>query len=163
MKYSEAQALSKLAAYCSKAERAEFDVRRKAEGWELPAEAISRIISRLKNEKFLDEERYCRSFINDKAKFNKWGESKIRFELRKKKIPEAVISFCLQDFESERFDQPLFDLLSAKIKTVKATSDYELNTKLIRFALGRGYSFDQIKKTLQKLNLNDEECPEPPF
>lgn len=157
MKLTEAQALNRIAAYCSRTERCESDVRKKLQSWELTEESIDQIIARLKKENFLNEERYCRSFINDKAKFNKWGVTKIKFELRKKNIAESMINRCLDELENEQFEQPLFDLLSSKIKTIKAANDRERNMKLIRFALGRGYSFDQIKKTLQKMDLKDDE------
>ncbi len=157
MKYSESQALSKLAAYCSKAERAEYDVRRIAATWQLDADMTDRIITRLKKENFLNEERFCRSFIHDKVNFNKWGTTKIRFELRKKNVSETAIDYCLSGLGNERFEQALLNLLSTKIKTVRAATDYERSAKLVRFALGRGYPLELIKKTLQKLNLKDEE------
>lgn len=159
MKVSESQALFKLAAYCSKAERTEYDIRRKAENWELSADVTDNIIIKLKNENYLNEERYCQSFINDKLKFNKWGEAKIRFELKRKQISDDVIGSCFKNIERELFESPLFALLSSKVKTIKAVNDYERKNKLIRFALGRGYTFEQIKKAIQRLNLNDEEYP----
>jgi len=159
MKYSESQALVKLAAYCSRAERAEYDIRRKAENWELSPNVINNIVNKLKKENYLNEERYCQSFINDKLKFNRWGETKIKFELKKKHISESVINSCLKNVRGEQFESPLFDLLSSKIKTIKAANDYERKNKLIRFALGRGYTFEQVRKILQKFNLNDEEYP----
>ncbi|HCO67008.1 MAG TPA: RecX family transcriptional regulator [Dysgonomonas sp.] len=160
MKYSKSEALAKLAAYCSQAERSEYDVRRKTEKWELSPSVINNIIDKLKKENFLNEERYCSSFINDKTKFNRWGETKIRFELKKKRISDAVINSCFADFENEQFEIPLYELLSSKVKSVKADSSYERRAKLIRFAMGRGYRYDQINKVLQKMNIDGEEYPE---
>ncbi|MEN9918783.1 MAG: hypothetical protein RL662_1219 [Bacteroidota bacterium] len=157
MKKTEAQALAKVAGYCSKAERAEFDVRKKLLTMEMDGEVIDRIISRLKSEKFLDDERYCRSFIKDKIRFNRWGEVKIRFELRKKKIGKATVNRCFADIETDDVEEQLCQLLLNKAKTVKAASDYEKQTKLFRFALGRGYTVDQIKRCLKKSDYRDEE------
>lgn len=151
MKYSETQALPKIAAYCSKAERAEFDVRKKLLGWELETDSCERIITRLKKENFLNEERYCRSFIKDKIQFNKWGKIKIAFELKKKRVPEFIIDSCFEDIENSDFELPLLKILTNKAKSVKGSNDYERWTKLVRFGLGRGYSFDQIKKCLSKI------------
>ena len=39
-------------------------------------------------------------------------------------------------------------LLRQKRNTVKAQNDYELNQKLVRFALGRGFTFDIIRQCL---------------
>lgn len=157
MKYSEAQALPKIAAYCSKAERAEFDVRKKLQGWELESESCERIVARLKKENFLNEERYCRSFIKDKIQFNKWGKVKIVFELKKKRISESTISSCFDEIENSDFEAPLMKILITKAKSVKASNDYEKWTKLVRFGMGRGYSLDQIKKCLSKIVNSDGE------
>lgn len=157
MKYSETQALPKIAAYCSKAERAESDVRKKLLCWELEEESCERIIARLKKENFLNEERYCRSFIKDKIQFNKWGKVKIAFELKKKRIPEFIINSCFEEIESSDFESPLMRILETKSKSVKASTDYEKWSKLVRFGIGRGYSFDQIKKCLSKILNTDGE------
>ena len=39
-------------------------------------------------------------------------------------------------------------VLTSKRKTIKADSDYERNTKLLRFALGRGFTFQQVKEVI---------------
>ena len=44
-------------------------------------------------------------------------------------------------------------LLKQKRKTIKANSDYELNQKLMRFAVGRGFTFDIIR---QCIDVEDE-------
>ncbi|MCD8308205.1 MAG: RecX family transcriptional regulator, partial [Clostridia bacterium] len=44
----------------------------------------------------------------------------------------------------------LAPLLKSKRKSTHAASEYELNGKLIRFALGRGFDMNIIKKCLEK-------------
>ena len=61
-------------------------------------DAIDKIIDRLKAEKYIDEARYCRSFINDKLRFNKWGRKKIEFALKQKQIPLELISDAFKIF-----------------------------------------------------------------
>lgn len=155
MKYSESKALVKIADYCSKAERAEFDVRRKLSLWELQPDETERIVSRLKKENYLNEARFCRCFIKDKLLFNKWGKVKITYELKKKRISEQTISLCFNEFESDAFEDSLLKVLSTKVKTVKGKDEYDRRNKLIRFALGRGYSYDQIQKCLSKILKTD--------
>jgi len=155
MKLSEPQALNRIAAYCSTTERCEFDVRKKLLGWELTDEVVRRIIERLKKEKFLDDTRFSRSFINDKLRFNKWGKTKIIFELKKRHIPESVYNPILEELSGDEFEQQLMHILSIKVKSVKAKNDYEKKTKLIRFALGRGFSMDLAIKCVNKLMGGD--------
>lgn len=157
MKLSEPKALNRIAAYCSKAERCEFDVRKKLSSWELLDEAVKRIIERLKKEKFLSDERFSRSFINDKLKFNKWGKTKIIYELKKRNISETIYKPILDELSSDEFETQLIHILTVKARSVKAKNDYEKKTKLIRFALSRGFSMDLAIKCVDKLLGGDYE------
>lgn len=157
MKLSEPQALNRVAAYCSRAERPESAVRKKLAAWELSEDAIKRIIDRLRKEKYLDDSRFARSFINDKLNFNKWGRTKIVYELRKKNIPESVYKPILEELSGEEFEKQLMHILSIKIKSVKGKNDYDTKTKLIRFALGRGFTMDLAIKCTNKLMGGDYE------
>lgn len=151
MKLSEEKALFRAAAYCSKAERCEFDVRRKLVGWELTDEEQDRILKRLKEEKYIDNSRYARSFINDKIKYNKWGVNKIVFELKKKRVEEKYYSQILNDLSKEEFEPQLISILKTKNRSVKAKDIYDRKNKLIRFALGRGFSMDLVVKCVEGL------------
>ena len=157
MKVTEPQALKRMAAYCSRAERSEYDVRKKLMALELDEEEIKRIINRLRKEKFVDNERFARSFINDKVRFNKWGETKIRYELRKRNIPEAIFNPILEEFSKEAFEPQLLHILKVKAKTIKAKSEYDKRNKLMRFALGRGFPMEMVIKNVNKLMGNDGE------
>lgn len=159
MKLTEPQALNRAAAYCSKAERCEWDVRKKLLTWELDTDAVKRILDRLKKERYLDNARFSRSFINDKLKFNKWGKTKIIFELKKRQISESIYNPLLDELSGDEFEEQLMHILSVKIKSVKAKNDYEKKTKLIRFALGRGFPIDLAIRCVNKLLGGDyEEC-----
>ena len=74
---TETDALSRVAAYCSTAEHCRAEVTEKLQRWGIPYDAIDRIINRLEQEKYIDEERFCRAFIHDKYRFAKWGKMKI--------------------------------------------------------------------------------------
>ena len=157
MKLTESRALSRTAAYCSKAERCEYDVRKKLLLWESPEEEQIRIIAKLKKENFLNEERFTQSFIRDKVRFNKWGKAKIAFELTKKRIPRDIIQKYVADIDEQEVNDSLRKILETKIKSVKANNDYKKRVKLMRFALGRGFSSEQIAPILNNLIGNNDE------
>lgn len=132
-------------------------MRKKLVAWELPDDAIKRIIDRLKKEKYLDDSRFTRSFINDKLRFNKWGKTKIIFELKKLNIPSSIYDPVLDELAGDEFEKQLMHILSVKVKSVKAKNNYDKKTKLIRFALGRGFSMDLSIKCVDKLLGGDYE------
>lgn len=150
-KTSEAKAFSRMANICARKECCVFDIKTKLMRYELEPDVIERIIALLKQEKYIDESRYVRSFINDKMRFNKWGRIKIEFALRQKKIPQTTISEALLDFSDEQLNDSLQDLLSAKWRTLKGKTEQDKRTKLIRYALGRGFEMNHILSYMKKL------------
>src|SRR5690554_807401 len=150
-KTSETKALSRMANLCARRECCVFDIRTKLMHYELDFEVIERIIEHLKKEKYIDELRFARSFINDKMRFNKWGKVKIDFALRQKKIPQDIIAEAFLDFSDEQLNASLEDVLSAKWKTIKGKSEQDKRTKLIRFALGRGFEMNHVLAYIEKL------------
>jgi regulatory protein len=144
------QALHRLAAYCSRAERCVSDIRRKMDAWEISAGEQDKIIRKLCQEKFLDESRYCRAFVNDKSKYSAWGIYKIKYELKKKQIPAYLIAEALENINSEENQEQLRLLLEQKRKTVKGKNEFEIRQKLMRFAAGRGFSIESIERALME-------------
>ncbi len=116
--------------------------------WMLPDDVQERIMQRLVDEKFIDDERYCRSFVHDKILYNKWGRRKVEQALFVKRINPDISSRVLDEIDDQEYINILVPLLKNKRKSTRAANEYELNGKLIRFALGRGFDMDIIKKCL---------------
>lgn len=149
--YTESEMLRRAAAYCSAAERCREDVRRKIEAAGLPAEAAERILDRLVEEKFIDEGRFARSFVNDKLRFNKWGRIKISYELQKKKIPADIREEALAAIDEETYRRILHDLLKTKKRGTRGKDERDLFYKLLRFAAGRGFESGEATRSLKQL------------
>ena len=117
----------------------------------------NRVIERLTRERYIDNERYARAFVKDKIRYNKWGRRKVQQALWMKRIDDDIQRRVLDEIDEKEYLDVLRPLLKQKRKSIKAASDYELNQKLVRFALGRGFGFDIIR---QCLNVNDDDYPE---
>ena len=52
------------------------------------------------------------------------------------------------DISEDEYMAVLRPLLKSKRKSIRAANEYELNTKLARFGISRGFSFDQIRRCL---------------
>ena len=72
---TETDALSRVAAYCSTAEHCRAEVTEKLQRWGIPYDAIDRIINRLEQEKYIDEERYpsgkYRNRLPESSRYNR--------------------------------------------------------------------------------------------
>lgn len=149
---TEQEAYLQLAALCAQAEHCEQEMRDKMRRWELDETVQNRIVDRLIKERYVDDERYARAFVKDKIRYNKWGRRKVQQALWKKRIDADIQQRVLDEIEEKEYLDILRPLLKQKRKSIKAESDYELNQKLVRFALGRGFGFDIIR---QCLNVDD--------
>jgi regulatory protein len=152
---TEEQAFARMARICAQKEYCSYDVRRKLERMNFPEQTVEHIIGRLKKEKVNDEERFARSFIHDKLRFNKWGRRKIEISLRQKRLSADLIVDAFTQFSDASLSEALLSLLEKKRRTIKGRSEYEKNGKLIRYALGRGFSIKEIVTCMKKMNLDE--------
>lgn len=148
---SESKALSKMAHLCARREYCVYDIQTKLQRYDLEPDAIKRIVDHLIKEKYIDELRFTRGFIRDKIRFNKWGKIKIEYALKQRRVPESIVAEVFSDFTDEDINDSLQSLLQAKWKTIKGNTDYEKQTKLIRFGLSRGFNMGNILECMKKL------------
>jgi len=145
---NEQQALERMCARCAKSEQCESDVRRKLTEWKQPADTANRIVERLRANGFIDDNRYCRAFVEDKWKFNRWGKTKIRISLLQKGFDRQTADETLQLIDDNEYIETLSALLHEKNRTLHAASDYERYQKLFRFAAMRGFEPSAIKECI---------------
>jgi regulatory protein len=150
---SEQEAYLQLTALCAQAEHCQQEMRDKMKRWNVDENVQNRIIARLIKERYIDDERYARAFVKDKIRYNKWGRRKVQQALWMKRIDDEIQQHVLDEIDEKDYLDVLRPLLKQKRKGIKADSDYELNQKLVRFALGRGFTFDVIR---QCLDIDDD-------
>ena len=156
---TEQEAYLQLATLCAQAEHCEQEMRDKMKRWEIDETAQNRIIDRLVKERYIDNERYARAFVKDKIRYNKCGMRKVQQALWMKRIDNDIQQRVLDEIDDKEYLDVLRPLLKQKRKSTKAANDYELNQKLVRFALGRGFTFDIIRQCLEvdeEMDYGDE-------
>lgn len=149
--YTETELLNRAASLCSRSEHCIADITDKLRRRGSAPDVTARIIRRLVDENFIDEERFAKAFVRDKYRFDKWGSLKIRQALLLKHIPEDNIDTALDEINREEYLDNLKALLTAKRKNIKDEDDYQIRGKLIRFALGRGYEMDEVLRFIDHL------------
>ena len=145
---TEQEAYLQLAALCAQAEHCQQEMRDKMRRWELDEIVQNRIIDRLIKERYVDDERYAHAFVKDKIRYNKWGRRKVQQALWQKRIDADIQQRVFDEIDEKEYLDVLRPLLKQKRKSIRAASDYELNQKLARFALSRGFTFDIIRQCL---------------
>ena len=154
---TEEEAFLQLAALCANAEHCQYEMLEKMKRWELSDEAQARVMARLIEERYVDDRRYARAFVKDKIRYNKWGRRKVQQGLWMKRIDKDIQDEVLDEIDEKEYLNVLKPLLKQKRKSIKANSDYELNQKLVRFAYGRGFTFEIIRQCLDVSDIDEDE------
>ena len=146
-----------LAQLCARSEHCQYDLLEKMRRWDMSDESQARVMQRLVSEHYVDDERYAHAFVHDKIKYNKWGRRKVEQALWMKHIDDDIRRQVLDEVDDEEYLSVLRQLLKQKRRSTKAENDYELNWKLVRFALSRGFTYDIIR---QCLDVDEEDMDE---
>lgn len=150
------EARLKAEAYCSLSEHCKSEVLGKLQQWGAPEKSWEAILNHLEKERYVDESRYATFFVRDKYRFNQWGRIKIAQALRMKHIPSACIDEAMEEIDEQEYLNILTSLLKKKVRSIKASNDYERNGKLVRFAAGHGYEIGDILLCMKRMGYDDE-------
>ena len=143
---TEEQALAKAAALCSSAEKCTGQIRAKLAAWGMSEAQSERITARLRDERYIDDGRYCRAFCADKLRYNHWGRIKIHQALRQQGLDEDDIAQGLDSLDSEEYEDILKELIRQKGRTLRDTDPYVRRQKLLRHAYAHGFEPDFIMR-----------------
>lgn len=140
----------RLRGLCSRREYCVEDIRQKAlKALDGDAALAAEVVETLVKEKYVDDLRYASAFARDKSSIQGWGKVKIRYMLSAKKVSREVIDQALSEIDTERASSKLQKLLETKYKSLR--EDPQCRLKLLRFVLGRGYSYDEVNDLVNQL------------
>lgn len=142
------QLYTAMAALCSRSEHCSSDIRDKIAAKGLDQETAEEFINQLIKEKFIDDERYIRSYVSDKFRFNRWGKVKIRHYLRMRKLSDHLIEEELSRIDTDKYREVLIKTLREKARSIKTKDPYQKMGQIIRFAQNRGFEPELIHRYL---------------
>lgn len=146
------KALEKMMSYCSKMERSEFDVKKKMAPWGLSTADVTSIIEKLEDYGFIDSQRYVMSYVRGKFNYNKWGKTKIRYNLSLRGFKDSVIDKTFEEFFSTvDYEKIIEEQLQQKNKALKVEDDFQRKAKLIQFGQSRGYELNILLLCADKI------------
>lgn len=140
----------RLRGLCSRREYCRSDVMKKAvAALDGDQSEAARIVDILVEERYVDDLRYASAFARDKSFISGWGRVKISHMLSAKGISRDIIKEALEEIDEEKASSRLDKLLQSKARSLK--DDPQAKLKLLRFALGRGYGYDEVKNIVDEL------------
>ena len=147
------QVLDKMAKYCAYQERCVKDVKDKLKTFDIPQEEKTKILDYLLDNRFVNDERFAKIFVQSKSNQNDWGANKIRYHLIQKGIAKDIIVEALGQTDEEVYRQRLIEILKTKAKTIKAASDFEKKRKLAAYAMQKGFEGALVWEVLKDLAI----------
>ena len=112
-------------------------------------ETAIKLLDELVKDKYVDDLRYATAFARDKASISGWGATKIRYALSVKGVSREVIDEALCEIDASCAQARLDRLLENKYRSLK--EDPQCKLKMLRFGLGRGYSYNEVEAAVRKL------------
>ena len=106
------------------------------------------ILNKLSIIGLIDDEKFARSYVNDRHLLRPTSRRKIIMELRKKRIAGEIIERVLAENTSEvNADQAaLVEVITRKRRQTK----YQDNTKLMQYLARQGFGYSDIKAALSQ-------------
>ena len=131
--------------------RSEYELRLKMKNKGFEPELIDKAVSTLKEQKYLDDDRYCEMFINDKINISKDGVRKIKEALYYKGIDKKIIEEKIKNISQDSEEERALILGSKKLPNIKETDTRKKIAKLSNYLIGKGFEYETVNKTVRKL------------
>lgn len=147
--------LDKVYRYCAYQDRCTSEVREKLRKFELSGTEIAATIDMLREENYLDDQRYVEAYVRGKLRIKKWGKQKIRLKLKEKGLQDTLINAEMDNIEDRFYVKQLADLLEVKLRSIQRAGNHR--DKLFRYAVQKGYEQGLIIDQLNAMNCNVEE------
>lgn len=146
--------------YLSYALRSEQEVRQTLyKSLEDPDESqlqlVEKIVFRLKNERYINDEQFVKSFIQHNFATVKKGPHALKQQLLKKGIAMPLIDSQLRDLDETVTHDNALIVAQKYLDKQKKSSQKAMYEKTRAYLVQRGYSFSIINRVLTQVDFND--------
>jgi regulatory protein len=104
--------------------------------------SATRALERLIEKGYVDDEKFCRYWVENRSVIKGVSRRKLVQELRQKGISQTIIDVCLDDSERTDIDE-------LKKIIAKKQSKYEDSQKFMVYLVRQGFSYDDVKSAMQ--------------
>lgn len=138
--------------YLSIRNRSEKEMRDYLSKKKASIEIIDQVISLLKEQKFLDDESFAKSWVRSRARLRPKGKSVLKMELKQKGIAEEIIAVVLAEEQEDIPDEltQAKQLIAKRIERFHGKSRQEVYQKVGNFLARRGFSWGIAKKAIDE-------------
>lgn len=135
--------------------RTEKEIRNKLKDY--PNIITDKTINRLKEEGYINNNLYIKSYINDGINLKMVGQNKLLYDLKKIGFNENDILNYLNIIDSKIFLNKIDKYIVKRIKTNHNLSSLMLKNKIVSELINKGFYKEDILETLNKYIIEDDE------
>lgn len=118
-------------------------------------ELISEVLLQLKENHYLDDEKFAREYAEEKIQKKLLGFSRIRQELMEKGVSKEIIQEVLNEKSDNDESDNALRLAEKKLNALKGRNldKMKLNQRLYSFLASKGFNYEIIRNVLDKLEF----------
>ncbi|MBW6492332.1 MAG: RecX family transcriptional regulator [Lentimicrobium sp.] len=146
--------LAKIRRWCAMQERCVVEVKIHSAGIGISADTTNKIIEKLTDEGFIDEERFAKLYAGGKFRNKKWGRERIIGELRARQISEDAIAEGLKEIDEEDYRKNIVDMVEHKIAVTDHSNIVLFKHRLSRPPIAKGYEYGLVYEIIDELIKN---------
>jgi regulatory protein len=114
------------------------------------AEAVPRIMARLKERKYLDDARYARQFVRLRTEVRRQGKFRIARDLRGRGVPDKHIESALEEMGKDVDEAAVVRTrIARRLKTLRGPFDQRRAASLMNSLLRSGFSSETIRREIR--------------
>lgn len=147
MKTEESKAFQASLWYLSRKSRTVFEIKTKLSDRGFDDAEIEKTVEKLKNLKFLDDQKYAKNFIE--RQFRAKGAMRIKRELELKGVSKNIVEEEIAQIDTACFVESAVELARKKYKNIKDLPKEKIYNRLMSFLTRRGFSYDESKKAFE--------------
>lgn len=150
---SREEALRRMQRYCAYQDRCHLEARHKLLDLGVYGQDLEEILLALIEEKFLDEERFARSFARGKFQIKGWGRIRITSELKQRQISSYCLRKAMEEIDSEAYLQKLEQQLRTRAEQYnnETSNLFEIRQRLAQYGIRKGFEPEVVWETIKKI------------
>lgn len=139
----------------SKADQSESKIREKLSS-DFEEYTIDLVIEFLQKNNFINDEILAQKIVNTNVNLNKYGKNKIRQNLYNKGIDKDSIEQAISSLDQNKEFENAMYLAKKRYDRIKNDDEHKIYQKIYQHLAYKGFSYDIIKRVLNKLLNVDE-------
>jgi regulatory protein len=121
-------------------------------------EVVQRVLTRLQDLGYLNDQQYAEQFANSRLTLKPLGRSRLRRDLQRKKLSSTVINQALEDVYTETSEESLIaQAIAKRVRLRGKPTTRDESKKLLDYLLRQGFGYDLALRKVREAGKVDED------